>query len=165
MKKATDTVLKQFGQNPSLLPNNVTLDAIYFLDNSYLEYNNNFYRQTIGGPMGSPLTVALAEVRVTEIETLAINSCQKPPKHYRHFVVDGFGQFTCKQHADEFLQHLNSLIQDLQYTIEHPSTDGSLPYFDVLIIPTNQHQYTENQPTPTYTRTIPQPHPPPQKTQ
>ena len=62
MKKATDTVLKQFGQNPSLLPNNVTLDAIYALlhfslDNSYLEYNNNFYRQTIGGPMGSPLTV------------------------------------------------------------------------------------------------------------
>ena len=28
MKKATDTVLKQFGQNPSLLPNNVTIDAI-----------------------------------------------------------------------------------------------------------------------------------------
>ena len=52
--------------------------------------------------MGSPLTVALAEVRVTEIETLA-NSCQKPPKHYRHFVDDGFGQFTFRQHADEFL--------------------------------------------------------------
>ena len=30
-------------------------------------------------------------------------------------------------------QHLNSLTQDLQYTIEHPSTDGSLPYLDVLI--------------------------------
>ena len=110
IKKATDAVLKQFGQNPSLLPNNVTLDAIdvilhFSLDNSYLEYNNNFYRQTIGGPMGSPLTltVALAEARVTEIETLAINSCQKPPKHYRHFVDDGFGQFTCKQHADEVL--------------------------------------------------------------
>ena len=84
MKKATDTVLKQFGQNPSLLPNNVTLDVIYALlhfslGNSYLEYNNNFFRQTIGGPMGSPLTVALAEVRITEIETIAINSCQKPP--------------------------------------------------------------------------------------
>ena len=83
--------------------------------------------------MGSPLTVALVEVRVTEIETLAINSCQKPPKHYRHFVDEGFGQFTCKQHANKFLQHINSLTQDLQYTIEHPPTDGSLPYLDVLI--------------------------------
>ena len=81
----------------------------------------------------SRLTEALAEVRVTEIETLAINSCQKPPKLYRHFVDDGFGQSTCKQHADEFLQHLNSLTQDLQYTIEHPSTDCSLPYLDVTI--------------------------------
>ena len=84
MKKATDTVLKPFGRNSSLLPNNVTLDAIYallhfFLDNSYLEYNNNFYRQTIGGPMGSPLTVALAEVRVTEIETLLLTPARSPP--------------------------------------------------------------------------------------
>ena len=49
MRKATDAVLKQFGQNSPLLPNNVTLDAIYALlhfslDNSYLEYNNNIYR-------------------------------------------------------------------------------------------------------------------------
>ena len=73
----------------------------------------------LGGPMGSPLTVALAEVRVAEIETLAINSCQKPPKHYRHFVDDGFGQFTCKQHTDEFLQHLNSLTQDGRPTVYH----------------------------------------------
>ena len=92
--------------------------------------------------------MALAEVRVTEIETLANKSCQKPPKHYRHFVDDGFGQFTCKQHADEFFQHLNFLTQDLRYTIEHPSTDGSLPYFDVLI---HSHKLTSVYRKPTHT--------------
>ena len=37
------------------------------------------------------------------------------------------------QHADGFLSYLNSLTDDLQYTIEYPSHDGYLPYMDILI--------------------------------
>ena len=36
-------------------------------------------------------------------------------------------------HADGFLSYLNSLTDDLQYTIEYPSHDGSLPYMYILI--------------------------------
>ena len=46
---------------------------------------------------------------------------------------DGFGHFIDKQHANEFLRHINGLTNDLQYTIEHPTPDGSIPYLDVLI--------------------------------
>ena len=45
-----------------------------FLDGEYNYYYCSFYSQTEGGPMGSPLTVALAEVRVTNIESLALAS-------------------------------------------------------------------------------------------
>ena len=83
--------------------------------------------------MGSPLTVALAEIRVTETEQLALETSSQPPKHYRHFVDDAFGHFTDKQHANEFLRHINGLTNDLQYTIEQPTPDGSIPYLDVLI--------------------------------
>ena len=83
--------------------------------------------------MGSPLTVALAEIRVTETEQLAVETSSQPPKHYRHFVDDGFGHFMNQQHANEFLHHINGLTNDLQYTIEHPTPDGSIPYLDVLI--------------------------------
>ena len=31
------------------------------------------------------------------------------------------------------LYNLNSLTDDLQYTIEYPRHDGSLPYMDILI--------------------------------
>ena len=85
--------------------------------------------------MGSPLTAALAEIRVTDIENLAMSTCPHPPKHCRHFVDDGFGHFTDRDHAKNFLQHMNSLTEDLQYTIEHHSRDGSIPFLDVLIHP------------------------------
>ena len=44
-----------------------------------------------------------------------------------------YGDFRDKSHADGFLSYLNSLTDDLQYTIEYPSHDGSLPYMDILI--------------------------------
>ena len=140
MHQSAKSALDKFRTNPSLLPDNITIDAIhtllhFSLDNSYFEYDNTFYKQVTGGPMGSPLTVALAEIRVTDIENLAISSFSSPPKHYKHFVDDGFGHFTDRTHADKFLQHINSLTEDLQYTIEYPSDDGSIPFLDVLIHP------------------------------
>ena len=67
--------------------------------------------------MGSPLIVALAEILVTETEQLAVNTSSKFPKHYWHFVDDGFGLFTTlwtKQHATDFLKHTNGLANDVQ---------------------------------------------------
>ena len=46
---------------------------------------------------------------------------------------DGIGEFRDKSRADGFLNFLISLTDDLQYTIEYPSHDGSLPYMDILI--------------------------------
>ena len=102
--------------------------------------------------MGSPLTVTLAEIRVTHIEQQALSSSTRKPKHYYHFVDDGLGHFINRSHADEFLQHLNSLAPDLEYIIEHPNADGSIPFLDILIHPdkstsiyrkpTNKNLYT-----------------------
>ena len=79
MRLATNSALDKFRSNPSLLPGNISQDAIYTLlhfslDNTYFEYNNTFYKQVTGGPMASPLTVALAEIRVTDIENIAIST-------------------------------------------------------------------------------------------
>ena len=64
--------------------------------------------------MGSPISVALAQILVTETEQLAVNTSSKFPKHYWHFVNDGFGHFTDKQHATDFLKHTNGLTNDVQ---------------------------------------------------
>ena len=81
--------------------------------------------------MGSPLTVELAEIRVTELETIALNTSPQPPSLYKHFVDDGFGVFRDKTHAETYLEYVNSLSSDLVYTIEHPSQDGSIPFLDI----------------------------------
>ena len=47
--------------------------------------------------MGSPLTVELAEIRVTELETIALNTSPQPQSLYKHFVDDGFGVFRDKR--------------------------------------------------------------------
>ena len=87
MRLATKTVLDKLQEDPTILPDNITVDAVYTLlnfslDNSYFQYNDKFYKQTTGGPMGSPLTVALAEVCVTETKQLALETSSQPPKHY-----------------------------------------------------------------------------------
>ena len=128
MRHAQRIVKSKLQDHPSLLPSNISSTAFdtlsFCLDNSYFEYNNKFFAQNTGGPMGSPLTVELAEIRVTELETIALNISPQPPSLYKHFVDDGLGVFRGV---------FNSLSSDLVYTIEHPSQDGSIPFLDILI--------------------------------
>ena len=143
MRLAAKTVLDKLQEDPTILPDNITVDAVYALlnfslDNSYFQYQDKFYKQTTGGPMGSPLTVALAEIRVTETEQLALETSSQPPQTLP--TLRGRRIWTLyKQHANEFLRHINGLTNDLQYTIEHPTPDGSIPYLDVLIHADKNH--------------------------
>ena len=59
MRLAMESAISSFDADPSLLPSNLTSSTIrslitFCLDNRYLEFNGNFYSQTVGGPMGSP---------------------------------------------------------------------------------------------------------------
>ncbi|KAL5270995.1 hypothetical protein ACHWQZ_G001594 [Mnemiopsis leidyi] len=102
MRLATKTAITSFEQNPGLLPSNLTSTTLitFCLDNSYLEFNGCFYSQDEGGTMGSPLIVELAEIRLAEVETLALSSSPDPPSSYSHFVDDGCGAFRDKDHAE-----------------------------------------------------------------
>ena len=157
MHSAVDITVDQLKNNPQILSNNITSEVIksllmFSLDNDYLEDNSQFFSQNAGGPMGSPLTVSLAELRVSHIENLAITNSIDPPAHYYNFVDDGFGHFRNRDHAENFLRYLNSLTSDLEYTIEYPKADGSIAFLDILIHankstsiyrkPTNTNLYT-----------------------
>ena len=138
MKLATSLALEQLPQLPNILPNGITIEGIkshlnFSLDHCYFHYNNIFFQQVEGGPMGSPLTVTLAEIRVTHNEFKALSTSPHPPKHYFHFVDDGFRFFKNESHARTFLTHINSLSSDLQYTLEFPNNNRSQPYLDILI--------------------------------
>ena len=68
MKKSLSTTILHFQDKPHLLPPNISASTIqslisFCLDNSYFEFNCQFYSQDTGGTMGSPLVVELAEIR------------------------------------------------------------------------------------------------------
>ena len=82
--------------------------------------------------MGSPLTVALAEIRLSYIEDMAIRQSTDPPSYYCNFLTADLGISV----TDNTLNpSYNSMAPDLEYTIEHPSADGSIPFLDILIHP------------------------------
>ena len=108
MRKAVDIAMERLHENPNVLPPTITPEAIksllnFSLDNAYCEFDNRLYKQITGGPMGSPITVTLAGIRVTYIEQQALSSSTRKPKHYYHFVDDGLGHFINCTHAEEFL--------------------------------------------------------------
>ena len=82
MRLAAKTVLDKLQEDSTILPDNITVDAVYALLNfsldNYFQYQDKFYKQTTGGPMGSPFTVALAEIRVTETKQLALETSSPP---------------------------------------------------------------------------------------
>ena len=140
MREALRTATTLFKEQPDLLPSGISAKTIgslisFCLDNSYFEFDGILYSQNEGGTMGSPLIVELAEIRVHSMEHLALSSFTDPPNDYRHFVDDGIGAFRDQPHADSFHRFMNTLCPDLQYTIEHPSSDGYLPFLDILIHP------------------------------
>ena len=79
--------------------------------------------------MGFPLVVELADLRVADVENTALTTYTDFPNIYRHFVGDGIGDFRDTSHEDGFL---NSLTDDLQYTLKYSLQYGSVPYTDIL---------------------------------
>ena len=72
MHAGVNITMKNLRSHPEMLPANITPEGInsllnFSLDDTYLEYDSRIFRQNIGGPMASPLTVTLAEIHVTYI--------------------------------------------------------------------------------------------------
>ena len=76
----------------------------------------------------------VANLFMEDLETRAIQSAQNPPSFWRRFVDDTLTIMQSSQ-IDNFLQHLNSLDQHIQFTKEEARPDGSMPFLDVLITP------------------------------
>ena len=89
----------------------------------------------------------IAEIRVAETQQWALDHAPHPSRGYRHFVDDGIATFENEENANSYLEYLNTLNPDLQYTIEHPTADGYLIFMDLLIHP-NKSTSVGRKPTP-----------------
>ena len=104
----------------------------FCLNNSYFSFQGSFYCQTEGSAMGSPSSPIVANLFMEDLDVQAIRTT--PPSLWRRFVDDTF-TIIMKEDRNSFLQHLNSIHQNIKLTCEEVRDDGSMPFLDILVTP------------------------------
>ena len=101
---------------------------------SFFTFNNKFYIQVDGVPMGSPLDPILANIFLSHHEENWLNKCpiKFKPSFYRRYVDDIFVLFESSESADSFREYMSSKHQNINFTVEKENV-GSLSFLDVKI--------------------------------
>ena len=97
-------------------------------------FNGQFYSQTDGVSMGSPLGPTLANAFMCHHEKVWIETCPADfrPKFYRRYVDDIFVLFEHEEQLDKFKDFLNGYHPSLKFTSEK-ECDGKMPFLDFSI--------------------------------
>ena len=91
------------------------------------QFNNDLYIQKGGVAMGSNLGPTMAAFAMDLVES----KLPFRPMYYRRYVDDIFAIFDSKSDALAYLDILNSVHPNLQFTIETQNSEGSLRFLDV----------------------------------
>lgn len=97
-------------------------------------FNKEYYSQTDGVAMGSPLGPTLANVFLCHYEEIWLKSCpiQFKPTYYKRYVDDIFCLFESEIHANQFQKYLNSRHKSMNFSLDKEK-DGCLSFLDVKI--------------------------------
>ena len=60
------------------------------LDNTYIQFKNQFYKQIFGVLLGSPISVTIANLVMETVETKALQTFQNSPIMWKRYVDDTF---------------------------------------------------------------------------
>ena len=84
--------------------------------------------------MGSLISTIVANLYMEDFDVIAINTSPHPPYLWKGYVDDTF-TIIKSAHKRNFLDHINSIDQNIQFTSEDSRANGSMPFFDILITP------------------------------
>ena len=140
IQPSIDIITKLLQKDPSL-KNRTTMNIRqitslleFCLRSTYFTFQNKYYEQIEGTAMGSPISPIVANLYMEDLERKAIQSAPHPPAFWKRFVDDTF-VIIKSSHKEEFLDHINSIDPNIQFTSEESREDGSMPFLDMLIIP------------------------------
>ena len=97
-------------------------------------FQGRFYQQTEGAAIWSPISPMVANLFMEDLEVQAIRTSPTPPSLWKRFVDDTF-TIIKKKDRNSFLQHLNSIHNNIKFTCEEVRDDGSMPFLDILVTP------------------------------
>ena len=106
----------------------------FCLNSTYFTFQEKFYEQVEGAAMGPPISPIVANIYMENFKMRAVNTSPQPPLMWKRFVDDTFVIIKAAQ-KQSFLDHINSIDHNIQFTTEELRPDGSMPFLDILITP------------------------------
>jgi hypothetical protein len=103
----------------------------FCLDTTYFVFQGDFYQQTHGAAMGSPVSPLVANIYMEDFEKKALASAPHPPSMWLRYVDDTFVKIG-EDYIQEFTDHINSQDANIKFTNE-PEVEGSIPFLDVKV--------------------------------
>ena len=113
----------------------------FCLKNTYCVFQGRHCEQLEGAAMGSLISPIVANLYVEEFEAKALSTSPHTPSLWKRFVDDTF-LIIKSTHKKEFLNHINSIDESIQFTAENTKADGSMPFIDTMVIPQSDGSLT-----------------------
>ena len=104
----------------------------FCLTNTYFLFQVRYYDQEQGAAMGYSISPLIANLFMEEFEVKTPNSCPYLPSLWLRFVDDTF-VISKAEHRQALLQDINNQDPHIQFTIEEPTQQGTLPFLDTLV--------------------------------
>ena len=101
-------------------------------------FNGETYMQIDGVMMGSPLGALFANIFMCELENTVIPKLGETIRNWTRYVDDTFA-FIETQHLENVKRELDAFHPNIKFTHELED-EGSIPFLDVRITKTNDHQ-------------------------
>ena len=132
--KVAEKRLKQdasLGQRTSLAVEDL-IDLLSFcLNTTQFTYNGTYYQQVFGTAMGSPVSAAITNMVMEDVEQRALASSPVQPLFWKRYVDDVISAVSGNE-AERLLLHLNSVEQSIQFTIGREN-DTRLSFLDLNV--------------------------------
>ncbi|XP_018376444.1 PREDICTED: uncharacterized protein LOC108769756, partial [Trachymyrmex cornetzi] len=90
----------------------------FVLDSTFFVFNEQYYQQKFGAPMGSPLSPIIADIVMQDLETEALDILGVPLPFYFRYVDDILTAVPIDS-IDHVLTVFNSFHERLQFTLEN----------------------------------------------
>ena len=119
-------------ERTALSPDQITKLLAFCLKATFLKYKDNYYQQTFGTAMGSPVSVTVANLVMEDVEDRALTSYRSPPLFWKRYVDDVCAAVQ-EDDMQDFKAHINTIEQSINFTMEQESS-GSLAYLDTEIV-------------------------------
>ena len=121
-------------QRTTMTVNNISCLLEFCLTSTHFTFQEKFYEQVEGSVMGSPISPIVANLYMEDFEMRALNTAPQPPLMWKRYVDDTCVIIKAAQQQN-FLNHINSIDKNIQFTSEGPRPDGSIPFLDILLPP------------------------------